>query len=124
VTIRLTNRAPRSGLTDYVAGRADRPQVPVPSGTNRLLVGYYATKGAAFSDATLDGRPELLSVDSERGRPVFTSTLEISPGQTRTLRMTIEEPPEAVGPVTTLVQPLVLPQKTVVRAPGCPRADG
>ncbi|HEX5524318.1 MAG TPA: DUF4012 domain-containing protein [Pedococcus sp.] len=119
VTIRLTNRAPRSGLTDYVAGRADRPVVPVKRGTNRLLVGYYATKGAAFSDATLDGKPELLSVDSERGRPVFTSTLEIAPGQTRVLRMTIEEPPGAKGPVTTLVQPLVLPQKTTVTAPAC-----
>jgi hypothetical protein len=119
VTIRLTNRAPRSGLTDYVAGRADRPVVPVKKGTNRLLVGYYATKGAAFSDATLDGKPELLSVDSERGRPVFTSTLEIAPGQTRVLRMTIEEPAEARGPVTTLVQPLFLPLRTTVSAPAC-----
>jgi hypothetical protein len=123
VTITLTNRAPMSGLTDYVAGRADQPVFPVKKGTNRLLVGYYATKGAEFSDATLDGKQELLSVDSERGRPVFTSTLEIAPGQTRVLRMTIEEPPGAGGPVTTLVQPLVLPQKTVVKTPSCPAAD-
>ena len=117
VTVRLTNRAPRSGLTDYVAGRADHPAVPVPRGGNRLLVGYYATKGAGFSDATLDGQPALLAVDSERDRPVFTAEVEIAPGQN--LRLTIEEPGSARGPVTTPVQPLVLPQRTVVTAPPC-----
>jgi hypothetical protein len=35
------------------------------------------------------------------------------------LRLTIEEPPQAKGPVTTLVQPLVRPQKTVVDAAAC-----
>lgn len=119
VTIRLTNTAPRTGLTSYVAGRADHPVVPVTRGTNLLLVGYYASKGAAFSDATLDGKRAFLDVDSERGRPVFTSALEIAPGQTRTLVLHIEEPPKARGPVTTLVQPLVLPQKTTITAPAC-----
>ncbi len=119
VTIRLTNTAPRTGLTSYVAGRADHPVVPVTRGTNLLLVGYYASKGAAFSDATLDGEQAFLAIDSERGRPVFTSALEIAPGQTRTLVLHIEEPPKARGPVTTLVQPLVLPQKTTVTAPAC-----
>ena len=123
VTITLTNRAPKAGLTDYVAGRADQPVVPVSKGTNLLLVGYFATKGAGFSGATLDGKTELLAIDSERGRPVFTSALEIGPGQTRVLRLTVDEPPQAKGPVTTLVQPLVLPQKTVVKAPACAAAD-
>jgi hypothetical protein len=121
VTIRLTNRVPRSGLTDYVAGRADEPIDPVPEGTNRLLVGYYATKEAGFSDATLDGEPTFLAVDDERGRPVFTAELELEPGQTRTLVIRIEEPPEAKGPVTTLVQPLVLPQVTTIDLPDCGR---
>jgi hypothetical protein len=119
VTLRLTNRAPKGGLTDYVAGRADLPKNTVPAGTNRLLVGYYATKGAGFESATLDGKPVLLAVDSERGRPVFTSVLEISPGQSRTLVLQIEEPAAARGPVTTLVQPLVRPQQTHVTAPAC-----
>jgi hypothetical protein len=120
VTVRLTNTAPKSGLSDYVAGRADQPVVPVKKGTNRLLVSYYATKGAGFTRATLDGKPALLASETERGRPVFTSTIDIGPGQTRVLRLTIEEPPHARGPVTTLVQPLVRPQKTVVNAAGCP----
>ena len=123
VTIRLTNRAPKSGLTNYVAGRADQPVDPVPKGTNRLLVGYYATKEAGFSDATLDGEPTVLAVDDERGRPVFTAAFELKPGQTRTLVIRIEEPPEAKGPVTTLVQPLVLPQRTTIEVPDCRRGQ-
>ena len=119
VTIRLTNRAPASGLTTYVAGRADLPPGSVAPGTNRLLVGYYATRGASFSGATLDGRQVLLSVDRERGRPVFTSELEIKAGQTRTLVIQLDEPASATGPVTTLVQPLVLPQATHVLGPVC-----
>jgi hypothetical protein len=120
VTLRLTNRAPRGGLTDYVAGRADLPKNTVPAGTNRLLVGYYATTGAGFDKATLDGKAALLAVDTERGRPVFTAALEIAPGQTRTLVLHIDEPEGARGPVTTLVQPLVLPQRTHIDAPACP----
>ncbi|WP_458528977.1 DUF4012 domain-containing protein [Oryzihumus sp.] len=122
VTIRLTNGAPRSGLTDYVAGRADLPRGSVPPGTNRLLVSYYATRGAGFDGATLDGRQALLTVDAQAGRPVFTSELEISPGQTRTLVLHVLEPASAAGPVTTLVQPLVLPQTTHVAGPVCAAA--
>ncbi|WP_156399908.1 DUF4012 domain-containing protein [Phycicoccus sp. Soil748] len=120
VTIRLTNRAPKSGLSNYVAGREDHSPVSTVRGSNLLLVGYFATKGAAFSDATLDGKQALLAVDSERGRPVFTASVEIKPGQTRILRMKIAEPVTARGPVTTLVQPLVLPQTTTLRpGAGC-----
>ncbi|MGO4340866.1 DUF4012 domain-containing protein [Pedococcus sp. 2YAF34] len=120
VTIRVTNRAPKSGLSNYVAGRADHPLVPTAKGANLLLVSYYATKGAGFSDARLDGKQALLAVDSERGRPVFTATVEIQPGQTRTLSMKIAEPVTARGPVTTLVQPLVIPQTTMIQpGAGC-----
>lgn len=117
VTIRLTNTAPAGGLTDYVAGRSDHPQRPVAAGTTRLLVGYYATKGAHFSRPTLDGRPAFLAVDTEQGRPVFTATVDIAPGATRTLVLPVEEPAGARGPVLTWVQPLVRPQTTQVAAP-------
>jgi hypothetical protein len=119
VTIKLTNTAPAHGLSDYVAGRADHPQPPVPAGTTRLLVGYYATKGAHFSSPTLDGKPTFLTIDTEQGRPVFTATVEIPPGASRTLVLPIEEPATAKGPVTTWVQPLVLPQTTHVGPLAC-----
>lgn len=122
VTIRLTNAAPRSGLSDYAAGRADHPTPALPKGTNRVLLSYYATKGAGFSGATLDGKDVFLSSDTEQGRPVFGTALELRPGQTRVVRLTVEEPAEAKGPVTTLVQPLVRPQQTVVRGTDCSTA--
>jgi len=84
-----------------------------------LLVGYYATKGASFAHPTLDGRPAFLSSDTERGRPVFTATVDIPAGATRTLVLRVEEPATARGPVTTWVQPLVIPQGTHVDMPTC-----
>ena len=120
VTITLTNTAPAGGLTDYVAGRSDRPKPAVALGTSRLLVGYYATRGAQFSSPTLDGRPAFLAIDTERGHPVFTATVEIPPGATRTLVLPIEEPVAAKGPVVTWVQPLVMPQVTRLDARPCP----
>jgi hypothetical protein len=123
VTIKLTNTVPARGLSDYVAGRADHPNPPVAPGTTRLLVGYYATKGAHFTGPTLDGKPTFLTVDTEQGRPVFTATVEIPPGATRTLVLPIEEPPTAQGPVTTWVQPLVLPQTTHVSSLTCPSTN-
>src|SRR6478735_9775474 len=75
VTIKLTNTAPATGLGRYAAGNAAEGQAGQPLGTNRLLVGYYATKGAHFSGPTLDGNPTFLTADTERGRPVFTVTI-------------------------------------------------
>lgn len=119
VTIKLTNTAPATGLGSYAAGTADPAQAGQPLGMSRLLVGYYATKGAYFKHPTLDGRPTFLTTDTERGRPVFTATVDIPPGATRTLVLHIEEPAAARGPVTTWVQPLVLPQITHVKAASC-----
>ncbi|WP_374968434.1 DUF4012 domain-containing protein [Terrabacter sp. BE26] len=120
VTIKLTNTAPATGLSQYAAGSADPNQSGQPLGTSRLLVGYYATKGAHFSRPTLDGKPTFLTADTEHGRPVFTATIDIPAGATRTLVLHVEEPVAAgSGPVTTWVQPLVMPQVTHVKAAAC-----
>lgn len=119
VTIKLTNTAPKTGLSQYAAGSADPNQSGQPLGTSRLLVGYYATKGAHFSHPTLDGKPTFLTADIERGRPVFTATVDIPAGATRTLVIPVDEPLAARGPVTTWVQPIVIPQVTHVRAAAC-----
>ncbi|MGO4601092.1 DUF4012 domain-containing protein [Terrabacter sp. 2YAF2] len=119
VTIKLTNTAPATGLGSYAAGTADPAQAGQPLGTSRLLVGYYATKGASFQEPTLDGKPTFLTADTERGRPVFTATVDIPPGASRTLVIHVDEPPAARGPVKTWVQPLVLPQATNVKAASC-----
>ncbi|GAA2022000.1 hypothetical protein GCM10009740_08580 [Terrabacter terrae] len=115
VTIKLTNGAPKKGLNAYVAGNGGQ----LPWATSKLLVSYYATKGATFTHPTLDGKPTFLSSGVERGRPVFTTSVTIPPQASRTLVLKIEEPPTADEPVTTLVQPLVLPQVTRIERKPC-----
>ena len=69
-TLTLTNNAPTSGLTSYVNGRLDKPDYPVGSGDNAELVSYYATQGARFVSATLDGLPVAMTSLRERGLPL------------------------------------------------------
>ncbi|MEU0247119.1 DUF4012 domain-containing protein [Streptomyces sp. NPDC006235] len=108
VTVRLTNRAPVSGLPPYVVQRVDDPPYDTRPGDNRLLVSYYASTEATLSGATLDGRPAQLSHGAERGHPVFTLGVELPAGATRTLVLHLLERPEGRSPFV-LRQPLVRP---------------
>ncbi|MFJ4563671.1 DUF4012 domain-containing protein [Streptomyces caelestis] len=113
VTVRLTNRAPVSGLPPYVVQRVDAPPYDTRPGDNRLLVSYYASAEATLSGATLDGRPAQLSHGAERGRPVFTLDVELPAGATRTLVLHLLEPPGDRSPLV-LRQPLVHPLRARV----------
>jgi hypothetical protein len=117
VTMSLTNRAPASGLPDYVTIRADSPPYRTRPGDNRLLVSYYAGVGAALTGATLDGRPAQLAPGVERGHSVFTLDLELSAGARRTLVLHLMEP-HADGAPTLLRQSLVRPQRTTLKSGG------
>ncbi len=118
VTIRLTNTAPSPDSATMS-----------PAGPTNRVVPCRRAPTACCSPTTrprAPGSPGPPSTASppcssrqEQGTPVFSSTLEIGPGQTRVLRLTVEEPAEAKGPVTTLVQPLVRPQQTVVKGADC-----
>ncbi|WP_381017663.1 DUF4012 domain-containing protein [Streptomyces bullii] len=119
VTVGLTNRAPDSGLPTYVTQRVDHPPYRTRPGDNRLLVSYYATKGAKLAGAALDGRPVLVNGAVERGRPVYTLDLELPAGARRTLVLRLLESPSE-RPPTLLRQPLVSPLRYTVRpAPPC-----
>ncbi|MEV0182396.1 DUF4012 domain-containing protein [Streptomyces sp. NPDC050625] len=119
VTVRmtLTNRAPASGLPDYVTVRADHPPYRTRPGDNRLRVSYYAGVGATLTDATLDGRSALLAPALERGHSVFTKDLELPAGSSRTLVLHLREP-HADGTPTLLRQSLVRPQRTTIEPGG------
>ncbi|MFF4208648.1 DUF4012 domain-containing protein [Streptomyces sp. NPDC001796] len=117
VTVSLTNRAPTSGLPDYVTLREDKPPYRTHPGDNRLLVSYYAGTGAAFDGATLDGRPAQLSPGVERGHPVFTLDVELPANSRRTLVLHLLEP-HATGTPTLLQQPLVTPLRATVKPAG------
>jgi hypothetical protein len=119
VTATLVNRAPASGLPTYVTQRADQPPYATRPGDNRLLVSYYASRGATLTRATLDGRPALLNSATERGHPVFTLDMELPAQSARTLRLHLVERPSARAPVV-LRQPLVRPLRSIVHPyPGC-----
>jgi hypothetical protein len=117
VTVSLTNRAPTSGLPDYVTLRGDKPPYRTHPGDNRLLVSYYAGTGAAFDGATLDGRPAQLSPGVERGHPVFTLDVELPAHSRRTLVLHLLEP-HATGIPVLLQQPLVTPLRATVKPAG------
>ncbi|MBC9726994.1 DUF4012 domain-containing protein [Streptomyces sp. TRM68367] len=121
VTVRLTNRAPVSGLPPYVVQRVDDPPYDTRPGDNRLLVSYYASAEATLSGATLDGRPTQVSHGAERGHPVFTLDVELPARSTRTLVLHLLERPWERSPVV-LHQPLVHPLRATV-LPNSPCAD-
>ncbi|MCX5388859.1 DUF4012 domain-containing protein [Streptomyces sp. NBC_00094] len=119
-TVTLTNRAPTSGLPEYVTQRVDAPPYRTLPGDNRLLVDYYAGQGATLEHATLDGRRVELIPGVERGHPVYTLDLELPRQSSRTLVLHLREP-EADRAPTILRQALVTPlQATVKQAAPCP----
>lgn len=116
--IQLTNDAPPGGLPDYVVNRSDDPQHPHIRGSNLSWVSFYATRGAQLAGATLDGRPQLMAVDQERGHMVLSTTVETLPGQTRILELHLIEPATGAAPLTP-TQPLARGQTTTVAAQPC-----
>jgi hypothetical protein len=108
VTVQLHSAAP-TGLPPSVTGK----------GHDSLLVSLYSTAHSSVTRASLDGKVAFIDSDSERGHPVTTTSVSMSPGQTRTLVFHVHEP-AATGPLLTLKQPLVLPLHLSVRAPNCP----
>ncbi|MDQ0602070.1 hypothetical protein QF037_006415 [Streptomyces canus] len=114
VTVDLTNRAPTSGLPLYVTQRVDAPSYRTRPGDNRLLVSYYASKGARLAQAALDGRPVMVHQAAERGHPVYTLDLELTAGSTRTLELRLLESPSSRPPLL-LRQPMVRPLRATVR---------
>ncbi|MFI1654284.1 DUF4012 domain-containing protein [Streptomyces sp. NPDC020472] len=118
-TVTLTNRAPASGLPEYVTQRVDAPPYRTLPGDNRLLVDYYAGRGATLERATLDGRGVEPIPGVERGHPVYTLDLELPRQSSRTLVLHLREP-EADSPPTIFRQALVTPLRaTVKQAPPC-----
>ncbi|MEU6657888.1 DUF4012 domain-containing protein [Streptomyces sp. NPDC046821] len=113
-TMTLTNRAPVSGLPEYVTQRADLPTYRTRPGDNRLIVSYYAGKGARLTGATLDGRPVRMIPGTERGHPVYTLDLELPRQSSRKLVLHLDEPGADRAP-TILRQALVTPLQVTVK---------
>lgn len=119
VRIRLSNRAPASGLPDYVTLRVDKRSYATRPGDNRLLLSYYASPGAQLTRATVDGRRAMTASGVERGHPVYTLDMELPAQETRTVTLQLVEPVSDRAPIV-LRQPLVSPLNVDVQPyPSC-----
>ncbi len=119
ITVRIGNAAP-NGLSEYVRNRSDHPgpgQSAPPRGNpdaqNLLLLSVYTGEGSGLQSATLDGLPVVLRRGTERGHPLFSTSLPVDRGQTRTLVLRVWEP--VAKPILLLrPQPLVVPEPVTV----------
>jgi len=91
VTIRLTNTAPAAGLPSYVIGN----QKDLPPGTNRLWMSVYTA--LPMDTTTIDGAPSGMQTTSVFGWKVSSRFLEIPPGGSTTVVLTLEGPAPAGG---------------------------
>lgn len=122
ITVTLEDTAPLTGLSPYVRLRGDaddsRELVVEQVPRNTDLIWIHATGGSAFESATLDGRPLLVSEGVEGSHAVFGAQIALDPGKPRTLTLHLQEPVRS-GAVATKVQPMAIPQLTVLHAPNC-----
>lgn len=112
-TFTVTNGAPASGLPRYVTTRLDDAPPGARPGSEMLIVTYYGSPGALVTKVTIDGRPIVIAPLREKGLITATLKVELAPGQTRRIEVTVREP-EADAPVQVLEQPLVNAAKVSV----------
>ncbi len=82
-TVELRSDAPDAvaSLPDYVAASS----VGAPRGTLRTTVYVYAPAGGFVEEVRVDGEPVEVDVLDHDGRPVASTTLDVAPGEQRTL---------------------------------------
>ena len=79
-SLKLVNNAPASGLPAYVTFRADHPPRGAKPGDNRLIVSYYASKGATISSVLIDGKPVAFTTAPENGLVTVSVDQELPEG--------------------------------------------
>ncbi|WP_088319766.1 DUF4012 domain-containing protein [Kineosporia sp. R_H_3] len=128
VTLSVKNSAPASGLPDYVVTRGDVPTGRYVVGQNKIDAQLLVSKGSRVLEATLDGKPlglplgagelpdtivvgaggQILGSGVQAGLPSYGLTLDLEPGQSRTMTLTLAEPPTK-KPAVVRAQALVRP---------------
>jgi hypothetical protein len=94
MTVTLTNNAPTSGLPLYVSPREDYASTIEEKavGSNLEIVSIYLPVGAEEGETTLDGEYEFGYVGMERDRNVLAFSVDLDPGETKTLVIPWVEP--------------------------------
>jgi hypothetical protein len=116
----LGSAAPRSGLSSSVLGLGLSGD-PYTVRTNVMI---FSPTGGGVGDVTLDGVPAEAGTGVERARSVAVVTVDLPPGVTKTLDVTLvtDVLPPVAGPVTPrlLTTPGVAPwPRSITRGPGC-----
>jgi hypothetical protein len=94
--VTLGSTAPRSGLSEAVTGLA----LSGDPYTVRTNVMVFSPTGGSVADATLDGAEAELGTGVENGRSVAIVTVDLAPGTSKTLAVTlITGPLSASAPV-------------------------
>ncbi|MCZ7437261.1 DUF4012 domain-containing protein [Micromonospora sp. WMMC241] len=114
VTVHST--APRSGLTESVTGLA----LSGDKYTARTFVSVHTPSGGAVLTGRLDGRNTSMGGGTDRRRQVAVANVEVGPGQTRTLDVTLLTGQNGAGTADLVLTPTVTPWTTqIVTAPRC-----
>ena len=118
ITASLTNTAPATGLPVYVAGRDGVFAPGIAPGMDRVYLTIYAAVGATLQRATIDGTSVALTMGTERGHLALSTYLDIPPGASHQLQVTLVEPTD--GPVQVPPpQPLPRPERVLVSVQRC-----
>ena len=93
VKIILTNEAPAKGLPVYVNPRLDlhTGQKHNP-GSNREVVTIYAPVGSSDEKIFVDGAEEGATFSNYLNHPIYNLSVELNPGQTKTVTVDFIEP--------------------------------
>jgi cell division protein FtsB len=113
--ISLTSTAPSSGLPDYVTGLAMGGDY-----VTRTNVMVFSPTGGQIESAKADGEPVFLAGGTERGRNVGILTVDLKPGESTDITVTIvsgELPPEGLTGIDLRTTPMATPVHTTVGVP-------
>nr|WP_283250917.1 DUF4012 domain-containing protein [Rhabdothermincola salaria] len=115
ITVALRNDAPADGLPRYILGNRN----DLPFGTNRQVVTLHSPH--RLDTVTVDGRPGGVQAQTEFGQPVYSTTVDVGPGATRTVVFELSGVvPSWPYRLEVLPQPTANPDQLTVRIEGAP----
>ncbi|MEE3851340.1 DUF4012 domain-containing protein [Gordonia sp. LSe1-13] len=118
VTVKLTNTLDDLTLPDYVLAPNGTVRA-MPKGTNLSNVEMLLTKGAVVKQISVDGQSPMRVELPLHGRPYVSTMVQIPPGETVTVELTLDEPTSAHGEAELPIQPLVDDPTVTVDVPEC-----
>jgi len=89
VSVKIINKTPTSGLSEYVSG--GHP-LGVKGGYSNTWLNIYVPKGVQLLSAKEGGKDSEIEVGFEKDKMVFSQYVKIAPGSSRTVNFTYELP--------------------------------